>query len=314
MIKIITNPGKIIRYSLVALCATFLFLGGPDQYTARSVLHLWDLGHILLFALFIYIILNDSGWFKEKSFIIQLTWVILITFFLGVVSELAQNNFNRRPEIGDMRRDIEGGLLALFFFSATSSRLPNLLLRSLQVVILIAVIFEAAPVGKAIMDEATARRSFPVLADFETPFEINRWRGRANISINNEIAYNGKASMKVRLTTAKYSGVFMRYFPRDWKGYAYLHAAIYNESRQPLEITVRINDELHINRYNDRFNRVYLLRTGWNKISIPLERVKNAPKKRKMDLRRIRSFGFFVISQPVPKTIYIDNVRLAMEQ
>jgi hypothetical protein len=69
------------------------------------------------------------------------------------------------------------------------------------------------PLAVAITDEWIAKNQFPVLADFETPFEIYRWVGGTAFDIDNGISYHGGSSLKIQLNTSKYSGVALKYFP-----------------------------------------------------------------------------------------------------
>ena len=45
------------------------------------------------------------------------------------------------------------------------------------------------PLTTAILDEITALKQFPVLANFESRFEIDRWTGDADFSIDHENIY-----------------------------------------------------------------------------------------------------------------------------
>lgn len=168
--------------------------------------------------------------------------------------------------------------------------------------------------GIVLIDESIARKQFPVLSTFETPFEIERWSGNNSaLTIDHDIVKYGKSSLKVSLTTAQYSGVYLRYFPEDWRNFSFLRLAIFNSSSELLKIHCRVHDRLHvINGFplNDRFNGSFILDRGWNTITIPMEQILNAPVSRTMDLTNIKGIGIFVIRLPTPEIIYIDHVRL----
>ena len=78
------------------------------------------------------------------------------------------------------------------------------------------------PLAEAIMDEIIASNQFPVLSDFETPFEKMRWTGGVRFSVETRQARHGKKSMKIVLRTTQYSGVALDYFSHDWRSYEYL--------------------------------------------------------------------------------------------
>jgi hypothetical protein len=175
------------------------------------------------------------------------------------------------------------------------------------------VILAALPFAKAAADEVLARMQFPVLSDFETPFEIDRWAGNAELSIDNQVHFHGRSSLKIVLNTSNYSGAALRYFPGNWLNYEYLHMSIFNPLDESLKVTCRIHDRHHadaIQAYDDRFNMGRVLRQGWNQIVIPLEEVKNAPKSRKLDLQEVQNIGVFVYRLRQPRVIYIDEVAL----
>ena len=44
---------NLLRFFVIA-GSIFLFTGGPDYYSPRSYITLWDLGHILFFTIFSY--------------------------------------------------------------------------------------------------------------------------------------------------------------------------------------------------------------------------------------------------------------------
>jgi len=76
---------------------------------------------------------------------------------------------------------------------------------------------------------------------------------------------------------------------------------------------VRINDKEHFSNgqfYSDRFNRQFILSSGWNNIDIAIDDIRNAPKTRVMNLRAIGNLGIFTVNLKHPRLIYIDDVRL----
>ena len=149
--------------------------------------------------------------------------------------------------------------------------------------------------------------------NIETPFEKYRWRGEAQRSIDDEIAYHGKSSLKIQLNTTEYSGVGLKYFPRDWQNYKALIISVYNPVLKPIKLTCRVHDRQHTEGpqlYGDRFNKSYVLDKDWNTIKISLEEIANAPRTRQMNIRQIYGLGIFAVRLPEPRIIFIDNVRL----
>ena len=217
------------------------------------------------------------------------------------------------PSVGDLIRNFIGCLVTLAFFVPSRKKVSKTSLRILQISVVIILILQVIPLAKSLIDEAIAREQFPVLSDFETPFEIARWSGGARVSIDHKIARHGKSSLKVRLTTDQYSGVGIKHFPCDWRGFDSLHFSVFNPSSTPLKTVCRVHDAIHYpngGKYEDRFNMSFEVTQGWKDIIIPLENIAKAPDNRKMDLSHIQGFGIHVVRLPKPEVIYIDYLRL----
>ena len=165
----------------------------------------------------------------------------------------------------------------------------------------------------ALWDESLARRQFPILSDFETKLEIERWTGGAVFEITNEIKKGGDASLRVAMDTSLYSCVFLKYFPGNWQEYSYFQFAAFNPQNTILILTCRIHDWRHTQgrqQYSDRFNHSFTIKKGWHLIRISLEKVKSAPMDREMDMQRIQGIGIFATKLPKSRIIYLDDVKL----
>jgi hypothetical protein len=256
------------------------------------------------------------GWSKNKkiSYLQQCVSVVLVALFLGILIEWAQAGSKRTADILDVARNVAGALAAISFLVPANGKIPKSRFRILQTFTIFLMIWVLFPIAKAITDEILAREQFPVLSDFETPFEVDRWSGDAAISIDHEIHSQGKSSLKAVLNPTLYSGVKLKYFPGNWLNYKYLHLSIFNPHKEPIKITFRIHDRLHAEskqRYDDRFNKSFLLMEGWNLIKLSLDEVVKSPKNRKLNLGQIQELGIFTMRLPIAKTIYIDNVYLS---
>lgn len=296
-----------------AVCLGLLFLGSPDLIHSRSFKHAWDLGHIAAFMAWSLLLIREWPWLSSGSFRKQATIAVLFCLVAGGSVEVAQGAMGRYPSFDDVGRDIIGCLIALFFMFPKRLSLDQSLRRLLQTATLVLFLIALIPVSRAIIDEWTAWRQFPVLADFETPFELERWSGNAGLSVDETIAFSGRASLRIDLNTDQYSGPALHYFPGNWQGWRCISFSIYNPDREPVRLTCKINDHRHDisgYRYEDRFNRSLIIKSGWNSIQIPMQDVENAPMDRKMDLKHITEFNLFTISLPAPRILYLDNLTL----
>jgi hypothetical protein len=304
---------KIILALLVLAVFPLFFFFGPGYGSSRSFQCIWDLGHIFFFALGSYFLLSFSQFITEKTIWRQFFWIIIITLALGFFIEMIQGGFNREPDYLDMLRNLAGSMFAFFFFNPSKQALSGRKFLAFQLLTILIVVSALFPLAIAMTDELIADAEFPVLSDFETPFEKTRWAGGAQMKISNEAVYKGRSSLKVMLDTSRYSGVALEYFPGDWQGYSFLSFDAYNPSSEPIRITCRVHDRQHtkgVQFYSDRFNKSFLLGRGWNSIQINLEEVANAPKTRAMDMSDIRGLGIFSVQLPEPRVIFLDNVRL----
>ena len=311
ILKGLLNIKILIIFTIV--CSVFLFVGGPDYYSPRSFKYFWDIGHIVFFSALSTLILLRWSTHKKMSFLRQCVILVLVTIILGILIEWIQAGAKRTVDILDVVRNLIGTLVAISFLAPANKTVPKLYLGTLRFLAILMVIWAVLPLAKAVADEVLARIQFPVLSDFETPFEINRWSGKANLSIDNEVHFHGRSSLKVALKTSNYSGAGLRYFPRNWSNYKYLHLHVFNPTDDSLKIKCRIHDRRHAEgnqAYGDRFNKSYVLEQGWNRIVIPLEQVENAPKTRKLDLKRVQKLSVYVYRLSHPRVIYIDKVSL----
>lgn len=291
----------------------FFFVGGPGYHAARSFKSAWDLGHILFFFLSTRLFLLHAAKRRGNKRSRFLFFKICASVFvLGVLIELIQKALGGRTVDGwDVYRDLLGCVSAyiaseLFPVANRSFILP-------AIVVSLLLIAASWPLLRSLADENIARRQFPVLADFETPFEQNRFSPGSRVQREKEVASHGRFSLRIQLTTATYSGASLFYFLHDWRGYNYLNFSMYNPGKKDLSLHCRIHDIHHLQhgmRFSDRFHRLFVLHSGWNQCQVSLAAVRTAPATRRMDMAHIQSFAFFVIRQPRPHVIYMDNIYL----
>ena len=123
---------KILPLFLVVLFALF-FIGGPTIHSSRWFKAFWNLGHILFFALLPYLIF--SHWKRlESRFSAQSLIVLGICLVLGILIELFQYDFQRTPDVGDVYRDVIGGLVGVFFCLRSRKNLRPKVLAACQII------------------------------------------------------------------------------------------------------------------------------------------------------------------------------------
>ncbi len=305
---------EISLYVVAICCFVLLFVGGPGERAARSIKELWNLGHTPAFALWTWIFLTKykrlATWPPGGQFLALLIFIILG----AACTEGAQGllTSDRTASFGDAFNDAAGGFLAFSLWHwQQRNRKPMLIAVALLCGTLILAI-GLIPLGKALADEVHARQMFPVLADFESPLELDRFSGVASTSFAIETgkAAHGKAALNLTFTTEQYSGIELLYFNGDWQGFNSLVMEIRNDEDNVLTIGCRIHDVHHNRDYHDRFNRGILLAPGWNTVVIPLKDVRSAPRGREMDMAHITGLELFSVKLPRPRSIALDYIRL----
>ena len=308
--------GKIVRIILHILFLAglaFLFVGGPGHNASRSLRDLWNLGHPLLFILFIFILYSDWKGFGDKGLLKQWVLAISIGAALGLATELVQSLVGRQFDHVDIIRDLAGCATGLLLLAGSDKNMGKREKISRAAFITVIIVVLTVPLLLSLSDELIARGQFPMLSGFETPLEIDRWRADGPLSISEDIFREGKASLMAEFTTVRYSRVTMRYSLGDWGGYQYLEFSIYNPDSSSLKLVCRVHDLEHErlgNEYSDRFHRTITLDKGWNDFSIPVEEIRSAPSGRDMNLSELVQITFYSVSLPEPRTVYIDDVRL----
>ena len=292
----------------------FFFLGGPGYHGSRSFVALWDLGHILFFSLFSLLVIVSAR--KKGFYTSSLRFFGLLfgsVFLIGITVELMQGFLENRNVSGkDLYFNQLGCLLA---FSITGLRIGKMRQTMVRACVLLLIILAVRPLGQVLYDERVAVKQFPVLSDFETGFEQTRWRDIRQIERQAEVVRSGGYGLRIRLSTATYSGVNLFYFPGDWHGYKTINFSVYNPDDQELALHVRIHDRHHKQhkmKFSDRFHKRFVVFPGWNDLTVCLQTVRDAPLDRQMDMADIENFGIFVIRQPRARIIYLDSVYLGV--
>jgi hypothetical protein len=300
------------KWSLLALLiATPLFvLGGPDFNSHRLLTELWNMGHLIFFALFVFIL--DHYWcLHQRSKLFRITITLIILASIGFTTELIQLGMSARFfSWMDLAKDISGGMIVLFW--KIGQKEARVQATFLKVIALLCLSINLIPLVKISIDTYNSHKDFPLLSGFEHKTELSRWDGEARLTLDPQIHLQGNYSGKIELGTERYSGIFLNHFPRNWSNHNALAFSVFNPG-QVIQLHYRVHDNLHSGEFQDfsnRFNGKSILNHGWNVITIPIFDILHGPKERNMNLDKIQGLGIFVVQQSTKRTIYIDNVRL----
>jgi hypothetical protein len=307
---------RTIALAAVAFCVVVAVYAPTPEAGVRSAARFHDFLHVPGFALVTVLLLVAFPASGPRG-VARFRHVVLIfvaSVGVGALVELLQLVSGGEFSAGDVLRDAGGAsavLLALAASWAGWRRRHRLLLGAAALLVLIAF---ASPALGALVDEARARRQFPVLVDFSRAGDMDRfeWETEAPATF---VAGDGASGHEARgarvaLSPGRYPGFKLRYFPRDWRGFTSFVFSCTNLSNQPLPIAIRIDDTRHNERYRDRFNGSYVLGPGNNEIRVPLAEVEQAPRGRKLDLSQVRSVIFFSYQLKAPRVIIVEGLKL----
>jgi VanZ family protein len=303
-------------YLVLIVLTLLLFIGGPGYYSDPVTKELWDTGHALLFAAAVFVLMRQPR-FKRKSLWVSVCLSTLFCMVIGLATEILQIPAGRDFEIKDLGNDLLGGYVGWAIAVATDKSNRKSIRISLLPAVLLILFFVFAPVYRAGFNALMIQRQFPVLSDFETPCELDRWNAKpASMALDTGRVRHGEKALRIDLQPGIWPGFSLETFRRDWRGYTVLHFSLYNTTAHTLAINLKIYDRKHVEggyEYRDRFNRGLTLMPGWNDIHVPLADIQAAPQDRKMDLSNIFSFSLFLSRLDAPMTLYFDNLRLSRE-
>lgn len=320
-IGLVTSRQLMVRVSVLmgigAIGAVLLFLvQGPTIASSRLTHRIWNLGHSGLFGTLTAL----TFWVFRERLQPMNSWrvhasVVGSVALLGGGAEILQTLFNREASLDDAWRNIVGAFLATAFLCPAKplARPTRIKLQFLAVTFFIVALL---PLMRTAGDEYLRHRQYPVLSDFTTRFERDRWvatyGSRAWISDKLE-KETGRKSLRVDLGSRLYSGVALSCPFGDFGPHEKLHLKIWNDSKVPVDLVCRVNDlehHDHNNEWYDRFFEDFDLDPGWNEVAFSIDKIRKSPRDRDMNMAEIRVLILFRPRPSLPRTIYIDKVWL----
>lgn len=296
------DPSLFMLVTLVVIIAPFFFIGGPDKTSGPIFGAIWNLGHIIFFALVLMAVQIKSSLTSWRRWLL----VTLIVFSLGCLIEYLQSKIGREANWQDVINNLAGAWFGMFWLQRA-----NLMVWLARLAVLVLLVPPFAHLAQLVHSKYQAVQMFPVLADFEQDAQLHRWAGAGTRSIV-QFAPDNRV-LKVELGTERYSGMGLRRFLGDWSHAEVLAFDLYNPDQEPLTMVVRVHDlehELGDYALNDRFNTRLEIHHGWNHFYFDVAQIQNAAATRKLDLQKIRGIEFFARELPKARVIFVDNLRL----
>lgn len=304
----------IILMTLVM--SVMLFTSNPTEGSQRVLEALWNTGHLFFFAMLTWILLSQQR-LKQLSGFRLLVISLLFSFFLGGLIELLQFKIGRSMDAQDLYTDVLGGLLGYCITLLTHAQCRRLKHRLFIFIASLAILLLGFwPVYQVLHEDAMIAADIPVIASFETQPTLSRWSLQSvNLfELDDNIKSAGHSSVKIQYEVAQYPSISLDVLYPDWLQYKYLNLSLYNDQDKELSINLKVFDRPHRRRgyrYNDRFNREFMLQPGWNRLQIRLLDIYNAPAKRSMEMQQIASLSLFLINPKKPMSVHLDNIHLS---
>ena len=282
---------------------------------------LFNSGHIALFAVFSVVCYPKFVFLKQRflpNLNSQAVCVLLftvLTFCFGVAIEFIQAKVGRDSSWADVALNMLGvtaGLCVLGALKYGKTARGFLCVAVVLTACLIAF-YEPYKWAKALHYRNS---SFPTLVDFSNA-EVNKFaQGNYGTSVRmiempTEESFAGGKVLQVYFSNkGVWPGWKLVYPYPDWSDYSRLSFRIFSPGKEPVDIVFRVNDELHNNHYNDRFNKSLTVKPGLNQFSIALDDIKNAPEYRTMDMSKVGQLVWFAVRPDNDFTLYFDSVVL----
>jgi hypothetical protein len=305
-----SRAGPVIALgALAALVIALHVLNFGIPYRYREVL---DALHVVGFAaLTIYLIPkarrvgSQHQWSAAAAVLACLASITALAF----LSEAAQVFTAREASQADLVRDFGGIAAGAFIVGAVwSQRGRRLAQAGLACACFVLAIWSPVRVLAATV---LARSRLPVLMTFESRLDEALYHGSNAAVVRTPAAAGWPVPGMLAEVIARqgYAGVTFDRLPQDWSAYEYLEFVIAGRDPGISEVTLRIHDDQHDNRYEDRFNLRLEAGPQPRRITVPLADVRAAPLGRLLDLTRVDQIIVFV-DAAVTSGFFIDDLRL----
>lgn len=317
------QPERVLFWiaSASALVALVALLRPPAETLLWKAL--FDAGHAVvsgyLGLVFLRLIQAWTGGYPPLR---ASLWAFVITMACGLGIEIVQIVLPRDANLGDLMRNGLGaaGMLSAEWACARDAGgrlvrqrwVRNGLLGGAIVLYLIAF----APVGAIVWAYTQRDAAFPRLCDFDARWEtyfVEMWKADLERTPRPAGWGSGQAQDKAGLVTFR-GGDYPRYVlkepVRDWSHHRELVFEVFSQLGTPVEIVLRIDDAVHNQEYDDRFNRPLMVSPGANLFRVPLADVRRTPRGREMDLTHIARIVIFTVEPPQPLSLFFDALRL----
>lgn len=310
--RILVMVMALVVLGLMAIIANYQI-----PYDTILWVEIQNTGHTPFFGVIALLILGISTQSlggRIKSRLLHYVIALTVTVLLGLISEYIQIAGPRDADVWDFVRDVAGAVsfLGLYmWWEGSLSRKTRVIAGLIAAGVLLASL---APLAWWTTAHLGRNASFPVICDFESYWTtrfISTREARFRVVDSPVISASerGRAA-RVTFQPVHFSELTVREPYPDWRGNKSLFIDVFSEYDSAVLLHVRVEDFAHNDDFSDRFNRVFEVHKGLNRISIPLGEIQSAPAGREMEMCSIRAIRIFTGGLETERTLYIDNIRL----
>jgi len=281
-------------------------------------------GHTPLFGILSLLILGLCFLTLSKKIQKQYLYYLIaltVTALIGITTEFIQIYGPGDADLSDLIRDILGAVSFLGLYMVFDRKMIIFWRKQSNIRILALVnaflllILSLIPVSLWAWAYHQRNHAFPQIIGFESFWENKfiRTNNAELVKTHPPPGWKNPSSRNVGQLTMSagiYPGFNIEEPYPNWTSYKYIIFCIYSGLETVVNFTIRIEDIHHNDFYDDRFNYTITINPGLNQITIPLEKVKNAPSYREMDMTAICAIHFFSVRPDKPITLYFDDLRL----
>ena len=292
-----------------------------DNLTYTS---LQNSGHFILFALLGYAVLQQFLRVLEPDTVKSVLFSAVCLIAMGLAVELLQAGMlSRSASKVDFMLDIVGmsAGFALYLAVRLAGKGKVLLASLISCVVIPASVVVLAPT-LYLFGFDLFRAKLPTVRGFQHPFSLAKIESQGDAEFERVaerfVTEFGKSenyqALRVGFSTAPYSGVIFHESPANWGDYIGLRLKIFNSMQSVRHIELRINDTLHNNLYEDRYNAALSIEPGMNLVEVPLEFIESmgstGDAKRVMDINMVSRIQLFTAGSE--KAFNVDVVLVEL--
>ncbi|MCA9216565.1 MAG: VanZ family protein [Planctomycetales bacterium] len=317
---------RLAILALLTLFAVAVLFASVCSFGFQSVLldNVQDSGHVVVFAI-VAIVTFAIGRSWGLQGIANYCQAGAVSLVCGIGIEVIQYPLpNRDASLGDIGRDslgiVSGLLVAAGLVSFRQAALRSWTWRAPLIFGGFCLLsYGVFPVVDCVLAKVRRNASVPIVMStdhfwwkrFVSKHEADWWLAETPADWPNDP--DGLGCYVLFYTNDTYPGINVRELWPDWSHATHLSFEVYSFMKDPVDLVVRVNDWVHYKRgdhYADRYNGVHSIQPGFQRITIPIAEIRDAPKTREMDMSNIGGLFFFLLNSESEVRLMLDNVQL----